>query len=332
MRRRAFLGSLACALLAAPLAAEGQQTGKIPRIGYLTLYPVTPTSSPALAGFLGGLRDLGYVESRNIVIDYRNAGGRAEQRFERVQELVNLNVDVIVAYGGIDAEAAAKLTRTVPIVMVYVSDPIAMGLIKSLARPGGNVTGLALLAPEVNTKRFEMLREIRPGITRVGLLWDLAIGPLAQMESLRPGYEAAARAIGITLHPLPVRVVKDFDSAFETARRERFGAVLLGPDTALQRANRNRIAELGVRHRMLMIAEMDHYAEAGALLSYGPDVRDLARRAATYVDKILKGAKAADLPVEQPTKFELVINLKTAKALGLTIPPSLLSRADEVIR
>lgn len=330
--RRHFVTGLAASVLVSPSATHAQPASKTaPRIGYLNLYPITPASSPALAGFLRGLRDAGYVEGRTIVVEYRDGGGRAERLVEKALELVALKVAVILAYGGTDVQAAIKATSTIPIVMVNVADPVRQGFIKSLARPGGNVTGVTASVADLTAKRLELLKEVRPGLARVAVLWDRALGPAGPTESARPGHQAAA-SLGITLQPLAVRQAEDLGPAFEAARRERAGAVMVGPDTLFLRTNLPRISALAAKHRLPTIGDVDLYAEGGLLMSHGPDVPDLARRAATYVDKILKGAKPAELPVEQPTRFSLVVNLKTAKSLELTLPPSLVARADRVIK
>jgi putative ABC transport system substrate-binding protein len=267
------------------------------------------------------------------MLEYRDGGGRAERLPERARELIALNVDLIVAYGPPDIEAAMRATRTIPIVMgVHSGDPVRSGFVASLARPGGNVTGVSSVASELIAKRVELLREVRPGIARVGVLWDLAAGPVDRLEAIRSGSNAAAKILGIRWHPIPVRVPQDFPAAFDTARRERVEGMLFGPDTQFLRSNLAQLAALAVTYRLPTVADRDAYAEGGFLMAYGPDLRDLFARAAHHVDKIFRGASPAELPVEQPTKFDLVINLKTAKALGLTIPPSLLTRAHQVIQ
>jgi putative ABC transport system substrate-binding protein len=326
--RRAWLAGSLGLLAAAPRVQA--QPGKVYRIGYLTVNPVSAQNSSSNPGrFLQGLRELGYIEGRDIVVEYRDAGGRPEQLFDRAAELVRLNVDVILAFGSVDVEATRRATQTIPIIMVYVHDPVERGFVASLARPGGNVTGLTTLGSELQGKRLELLREVRPGLMRVAVLWDLSLGSVDAGRRFLP--EDAARRLGIALHPLAVREAKDLDPAVESAARQGAGALMMGPSTQFQRAHRESIASLAVRHRLASIADWKEWVTGGGLMYYGPDVGEMSRRAATYVDKILKGAKPGDLPVEQPTKFELVINLKTAKALGFTIPPAVLARADEVI-
>ena len=333
MDRRTFLSGLTLGTLAMPRAARAQRAGKIYRIGCLSLNPVDPSSPGIFEGFLRRLRELGWIIGQNVTLEYRNGGGRAERLPEAAQELVARDVDLIVAWGGVDIRAAMQATRTIPIVMgVHSGDPVGSGFVASLRRPGGNVTGVSPVAPELIAKRVEFLREVRPGLTRIGVLWDLATGPVDRMEAVRGGYDAAERKLGIKWHPLAVRVPEDLPRAFEDARRQRVEALSFGPDTQFLRANLSKITELALRDRLPTVADREVYAEAGLLMAYGPDLHDLFASAAQYVDKIFKGAKPADLPVEQPTKFELVINLKTARALGLTISQSLLSRADELIQ
>ena len=332
MDRRAFIGTLAGGLLAAPLAAEAQQAGKVYRIGILSLNPIDPASPGILDGFFRGLRERGWMDGKNVILEYRDAGGRADRLRERARELVALNVDLIVAYGPPDIEAAMHATRTIPIVMgVHSGDPVRAGFIASLSRPGGNVTGVSSVTPELITKRVELLREVRSGIVRVAVLWDLAAGPVDRMESVRPGSNAAAKAFGIRWYPIPVRVPQDFPMAFEIARRERVEGMIFGPDTRFLRDHLPKLSAFAVTYRLPTVADRDVYAEGGILMAYGPDLHNLFARAAHHVDKIFRGASPAELPVEQPTKFELVINLKTAKAIGLTIPPALLQRADQVL-
>jgi putative ABC transport system substrate-binding protein len=325
MNRRAFLAG-AAALLAAPLAAEAQPAAKIARIGYLAF---NLASSPHLhEAFRQGLRDLGYVEGRNVVIEYRHAEGKAEQFPTLAAELVSLKVDLIVA-GAYQATLAAKnATKTIPIIMVAVADPVRMRLIASLVRPGGNITGLTLLAgTEIVGKHLELLKEAVPKLSRVAVLSN----PANPMHIVRlREVEVAGRSLRVQVQILKAQGPEEFDSAFAAMTRARAGALyVVGDPMFIQ--HRRRLAELAAKSRLPAVYELKDHAEAGGLMVYGPSTLDMYRRAATYVDKILKGAKPGDLPVEQPTKFELVINLKTAKALGLTIPPSLLARADQVI-
>ena len=324
--RRVFISSLALGLLASPLVADAQQAGKVARIGVLA--QGSSTDAPHIGeAFRQGLRDLGYVEGQNIVIEYRWAEGRAERLPDLAVELVNLKVDVIVA-GGTPAPLAAKhATRTIPIVMGGAGDPVGTGLVASLARPGGNVTGLSTLTPELGRKRLQLLKEVVPGVSRVAVLWNAA-NPYAVLNMRET--EAAARTLGVQVQSLEVRGPDDFESALPAAIRGRAGALIV-VDDPLTLTYRVRIVDFAARNRLPAMYGFREYAEAGGLMAFGASLADLGRRAATYVDKILKGAKPADLPVEQPTKFELVINLKTAKALGLTIPQSVLLRADQII-
>jgi putative ABC transport system substrate-binding protein len=323
--RRAFIGALAGGL-AAPLAAGAQQPAKVAR-GFLG------TGSPALTAnqleaFQQGLRDLGYVEGRNIAIEYRWARGRVERFPDLAVELVGLKVDVIVASSSPAALAAKNATRTIPIVFANAADPVDSGLVAGIARPGGNVTGLSLLAPEIVARQMQLLKEAVPKASRVAVLSNPGNSYTALLVKET---EAAARSLGVRVQLLAVRGADAFDSAFSAVTKERPGALFVLFDP-LFFAHQTRIAEFANKNRLPAMYPHREQAETGGLMAYGPDLRDNFRRAATYVDKILKGAKPADLPVEQPTKFELVINLKTAKALGLTIPPSLLQRADEVIQ
>ncbi len=322
MDRRAFLSTMAGGLLAVPLAAEGQQTRKVPRIGVLG--GQSPEISPPILVLREGLRELGYVEGQNIAIEWRWAQGKDERYPDLAAELVKLKVDIIVAPTTAGAQAAQRATKTIPIVMGFVSDPVALGLVANVARPGGNITGLGVPTPEIAGKRLQLLREVAPTVARIAVLSDPS-----QPADLR-GTEAAAQALGVQLQVWKVESGGELDRVFTAIARERTaGIIILGSTTLF--ANRARIAQLAVRHRLPTSAWARELTEAGCLMSYGANLHDVARRAAYFVDKILKGAKPGDLPIEQPTKFELVINLKTAKALGLTIPPSLLGRADEVI-
>ncbi len=328
--RRAFIGTLAGGLLAAPLAAESQQATKSPRIGYLT---PSLTANPSLReAFRQGLRDLGYIEGRNVVIEYRDAEEKEDRLPALAAELVALKVDVIVTSGGtLAALAAQQATKTVPIVFVAAGDPVSSGLVTSLARPGGNVTGLSLLFPELVGKCLEQLKQAAPGVSRIAVLEQRGAVPESTRRENLKSAEVAARALGARLQVVGARGPSDIDQAFSEMIKGRANglAVLSTPMFASQR---RRLVELAARNRLPTVYSFRVYVEAGGLMSYGPSTPDMSRRAATYVDKILKGAKPADLPVEQPTRFQLVINLKTAKALGLTIPPSLLGRADEVIQ
>jgi putative ABC transport system substrate-binding protein len=265
---------------------------------------------------------------QNITIEYRWADGKNERMPDLAAELANLKLDVIVTHGGAATAAVQRASTTIPIVIAAADDPLAAGLVASLARPGGNTTGLSLLTADLTAKRFELLREILPGLTRVAVLRN-PTNPISEPESRKA--EAAARSLGLQVHFLSVRDPDEFGSAFSSMRRERVGALFLLPD-AMFFGRRKELVDLTTSDRLPLVAHLREFADAGGLMTYGPNVVDVHRRAATYVDKILKGARPADLPVEQPTKFDLVINLKTARALGLTIPPSLLLRADAVIQ
>ena len=319
---------LALGVLAAPLAADAQQAGKVPRIGFLGV--TSPSDRPShLDAFRQRLRELGWVEGQNIVIDYRYAEGRVDRLPDLAAELVRLKVDLIVASAGTQAATAAKnATETIPIVMIYVRDPVGTGLIASLARPGGNVTGVSGSAGlELVAKQLELLKETVPKIRRVAILSNPANAyhQLAIRE-----VNVAARSLGVQLQLLEARGPNEFDGAFAAMAKERVGALLVLSD-AIFGSHRTRLADLAARSRLPAAFGVRDDVEAGGLMSYGPSILDSYRQAATYVDRILRGAKPAELPVERPTKFELVINMKTAKALGLTIPQSVLLRADHVI-
>jgi len=317
--------TLTLSLLAAPLAADAQPSAKVARIGYLSV--AGGAGSPSAEAFRQGLRELGYVEGQNIAIEFR-AEGKSDRLPALAAELVQLQVDVIVAFSSVAAQAAKNTTTTIPIVMVSSGDPVATGLVASLARPGGNLTGLTGLATELSGKRLELLREAIPSLSRVAVLWNSLDG--AMTLTFR-GIQAAARALGVTVQPLGVREAEDIDSAIAAMTEERPDALFMITDVLTRRHTRQVVDFAAQRQLPTMFEGRGPVAEGG-LMSYGPSFPDLLRRAAYYVDRILKGAKPGDLPVEQPTKFELVINLKTANALGLTIPPSLLFQADEVIK
>jgi putative ABC transport system substrate-binding protein len=327
MRRREFIAALGGAT-AWPLAARAQHAGKVPRIGLLS--PFSPSTTARWhEAFRQGLRERGWVEGQTISIEYRYAAGRAGLLRERVADLVRLNVDVIVTSTLTDALAAKTATRMIPIVVASAGDPVASGLVESLNRPGGNVTGLSQLAPELAGKRLEVLRELVPTLTRLAVLWN-SQNPTSTSALTWSETQHAARQLGIDLHSLEAQSADALDNAFDEASKAHCGALFITPD-AFFSDNIGQIAQLASRSRLPSMFHLREFAEVGGLLSYGIDRSDQFRRAATYVDKILKGAKPADLPIEQPTKIELVINLKTARALGLTIPPTLLARADEVI-
>jgi len=323
MERRTFMALVSGGFLTKSLAVEAQQARKVPRIGVLS--GQSPEMSPPILALREGLRELGYVEGQNIAIEWRWAQGKDERYPDLAAELVKLKVDIIVVPTSAGAQAAQRATKTIPIVMGFVSDPVALGLVANLAWPGGNITGLGVPTPEIAGKRLQLLREVAPTVARIAVLSDPS-----QPADLR-GTEAAAQALGVQLQVWKVRSGDELDRAFTAIARERAaGIIILGSTTLF--AYRARIAQLAVTHRLPTSAWARELTEAGCLMSYGANLPDVARRAAYFVDKILKGAKPGDLPIEQPTKFDLVFNLKTAKALGLTIPPSLLGRADEVIQ
>jgi putative tryptophan/tyrosine transport system substrate-binding protein len=320
--------ALTLSLLAAPLAATAQPPARVPRLGLLI-----PGSASAFASrleaFRQGLHDLGYLEGQNIAIAYRFADGKADRFPALAAELVHLQVDILVTDGTPAIRAAKQATTTIPIVMAASGDPVGAGLVASLARPGGNITGLSFQSDELSGKWLELLKEAVPQIAHVAVLWQ----PDAPGRSTLPFQEAqkAAQALGLQLQSLEVQSPDEFDQRFAAMTREHADALVV-ISNAWFFSHRSRLAELAVQHRLPAIFHLREYVEAGGLMSYGTDSNERYRRVATYVDKILKGATPADLPVEQPTTFELVINLKTAKTLGLTIPPALLSRADKVIR
>src|SRR3990170_4012581 len=323
--RRAFCSML----LALPFPARAQQPKKIPRIGWLEISSPTPEVLRLIGLFRKGLGDLGWVEGQNLAIEYRYAEGKAERLPKLAAELVRLKVDLIVTHSGAPIRAAKEATRTIPIVMVVSGDPVADGTVASLARPGGNITGLSILSPELSGKRLELLKEVVPKLSRVAVLGTSTYPGNTQI--LRET-ELAAGAFKVKLQYLDVLDPKDIETAFRAAGKGRADAVLMLVAGGVAGAHRTEIADLAVKSRLPAIYDRREFVDNGGLISYGTNFADLSRRAATYVDKILKGAKPADLPVEQPTKFELVINLKAAKQIGLTIPPNLLARADKVIR
>ena len=328
MDRRAFLGTLTGGLLAAPLAAEAQQTGKVYRVGVLTnVPPSTPAVSRNWEAFRQGLRERGWVEGQNIVIEYRYAEGRVERFPSLAAELVSLKPDLLVALPNAGARAAKRTTNTIPIVMVYVFEPVRDGLVASLGRPGGNVTGLtAVVSLGLVGKRLELLKEVVPTTSRVAVLSDAYPIDAADWNDM----QAAARVLAVKLQSLAVGSPNEFAAAFAAMTREHASALLVLP-FPLSYAHPGRIADLAATNRLPAVYPFRESVEAGGLMAYAANAPEMFRRAAYFVDKILKGAKPAELPVEQPTKFDLVINLKTAKVLGLTIPPSLLQRADHVI-
>ena len=306
--------------------AEAQQPARIPRIGILAA-PSASFLSPRVEAFRQRLRELGYVEGKNIVIEYRYAEGKLERLPDLAAELVRLKVDVIVTTGPAIL-AAKKASATIPIVFAAAGDPVGGGLVSSLARPGGNITGLSLMAPDLDGKRLELLKEAFPKVARVAFLWGSggARGnlPLTEME-------AAAKALGVKLLSLEVRSLDDFESAFARAKRDGAQALITAPSPLINTQQR-QVLDFAAKNRLPAMYPTSELVEAGGLMSYAPNYTDLYRRAADFVDKILKGTKPADIPVEQPTKFEFVVNLKSAKQIGVTIPPNVLARADRVIR
>ena len=328
MDRRTFLGVMTGGLLAAPLAAEAQQADKVYRIGILGNVPLTDPSGARFWGeFSQGLRDLGYVEGRNITIENLSSDGRYERLPALAADLVRHKVDIIVAPAAQNVLAAKQATRTIAIVMVSVGDPGGNGLVASLARPGGNVTGTSFLTSAMVGKQLELLKQITPRVARLAVLLNPANhGHLLALDEAK----VAARSLGVPLQAVEARGPADLEGAFAAMTGERAGALFV-PWDGMFLFHSVRITQLAARTRLPAMYGQRRYVDAGGLVSYGPSALESFRGAAAYVDKILKGAKPGDLPIEQPTKFELVINLKTAKALGLTIPPSLLQRADQVI-
>jgi putative ABC transport system substrate-binding protein len=322
MKRRAFMGTLAGGLLAAPLIGEAQPAGKVWRIGVLETTSVA-LNAANLEAFRQGLRELGYVERQNYAIEYRSADGRPERFPDLAAELVRLKVDLIVTRG-----TPAVLAAKIPIVMATSGDALGTGVVSGLARPGGNVTGLSTINAELVGKRLGLLKEAMPGIARIAVVQNMSNPTLVTQRKL---IEVAARSLGFQPQFLDVRTPEDLGRAFDTAIKQHADAVHVGSDSLTQ-TNRRRIVDLSAKHRLPSIYSSRDFVDAGGLMAYGVSYPAAYRRAATYVDKILKGANPGDLPVEQSTNFEFVINLKTAKALGLTIPQSLLGRADEVIQ
>jgi len=324
VHHRCIIVVLAFSLCVHLASAAAQQPAKVPRIGY-----VRAEAPPAvdIEAFRQGLREQGYVEGKNVFVEYRWADGNEERLRSLVAELVRLNVDLIVTSAPAATRAAKEATGTIPVVMVLVADPVAFGFVASLARPGGNVTGFAFLMPELSGKRLELLKDTIPQLSGVAVVWNAA-NPYKAYD-LRE-VQAVADALKVTVHTFPVRRPEDFDDAFKDATKSRAGGLLTLEDP-FTIAHRKRVVDLALRHRLPAVYGVRPFVDAGGLMSYGPDRADQNRRAAIFVDKILKGARPADLPVEQPAKFELVMNMKTAKALGLTIPHSILIRADKLI-
>jgi ABC-type uncharacterized transport system substrate-binding protein len=326
MRKAVFGFALSAMLFALCLSVEAQQPGKVPKIGFLVV-PSRSFFADRMESFRQGLHSLGYVEGKNILIEYRYAEGKLDRLPELAKELVSVKVDLIVTTGTPSVLAVKNATQTIPIVFAGVQDPVAAGLIDSLARPGGNATGLSILGPELSGKRLELLKEAVPKITRVAFLWGL--GPAAPVTVKET--QVAAQALGLQFQSLEVRDSKDFDKAFEAITKNRAQALLTNPGPIIN-THQVRIVEFATKNRLPAMYAGPEFVNAGGLMSYAPDYTHQFLHAAIYVDKILKGAKPADLPVEQPMKFEFVINLKAAKQIGLTIPPNVLARADRVIR
>jgi putative tryptophan/tyrosine transport system substrate-binding protein len=325
MRRReliALLGSVA----ALSLAARAQQPGKVYSIGFLTA-GASAAGTPALPAFVEALQELGWIEGKNIIFEYRYGENRLERLPNLAAELARLRVDVIVAAGTLAPLAAKHATTAIPIVMTSAGDPLGSGLVASLARPGGNVTGLSLMVPDLAGKRLQLLKDLLPRLSRVAVLWDAGNPYPAQVFKEA---ESAAQMLGLEVQSLEVREPDDFNSVFGAARSKNPDALVTVEDP-LTVGHRKQIVAFAARNQLPAIYGLREFVEVGGLMAYGASISDLYRRAAVYVDKILKGARPADLPVEQPTKFEFVINLRTAHTLGLTIPPAILARADEVI-
>jgi len=318
---------VALLFLAAGTLAQGQQPNKVPRIGFLSLGSASSMASRVDA-FRRGLREHGYVEGQNIHVEYRYAEGDQNRLREFAAELVNLKVDVIVTGGTIATRPAKQATNTIPIIMAYDSNPVDSGIIASLARPGGNITGLASLTTELSGKRLELLQQAVPKLSRVEVFLNPSDpGAVTAVKELEP----LAKGLGLAVYPFEIRNPEDIDKGFQAATKNRAGALMATGDP-ITFTHRKRVVDLAIRNRLPSIHGQIQFVEAGALMVYGTDEADMYRRAAKFVDKILKGAKPADLPVEQPTKFEFIINLKTAKQIGRMIPPNVLARADRVIR
>jgi putative ABC transport system substrate-binding protein len=327
-KRLTLVVALAFGVLCTPLAAEAQQSARVPRIAFLNLSSPLPSGAAPVGPFIERLRELGYEEGRNIAIERRWAEGKIDRLPDLAAELIRLPVDVIIS-GDTDAILAVRrLSQTIPVVMTLIADPVGSGLVASLARPGGNTTGLTIMASELAGKRLELLRLIVPRATRMAVLAHRGHRPTVQF--IRET-EVAARALNVPLQIVQVRSRDEFESAFANMIRAHAGAVIIQNSFLFSAQHLRRLADLAIKHHLPAMYPFRTFVEVGGLIAYGPNVGDLWRRAATYVDKILKGAKPGDLPIEQPTKFELVINLKTAKALGVTIPQSVLIQADQVI-
>ncbi len=326
LRPVALVVTFALGLLAAPLPAEAQQAGKVYRVGYLTNRPVSPATNLRLIAFREGLRELGYVEGQNLVLEFRSAKGKRERLPEVAAELVRLKVDVILVAGTRAIKAVKKATSTIPIIAGGAGDLVGTGLVASLARPGGNLTGSTRMATELGGKRIEVLKEAVSKVSRVGVIWSTR----QDREELRET-ETAAPQLGVKILPVKVRESNQIQIAYASMVKERADALII-LHSGFSYTNRRQLLELAEKNQLPSMCEQARWTKAGCLISYGPDVPYLYRRAAIYVDKILKGAKPGDLPVERPRKFNFVINLKTAKALGLTIPPEILLQATRVIQ
>jgi putative tryptophan/tyrosine transport system substrate-binding protein len=326
MKAKILVYALPALILAAIHIAEARQAKKVPRIGYLTAASAS-AMVPRANAFRQGLRELGYVEGKNILIEYQYADGKLDRLPALAAELVRLNVDIIVSGGPAATRPAREATSTIPIIMAQDGDPVGNGFVASLAQPGGNITGLSTVAPEMSGKRLELLKEIMPKLSRVAVFGNSSDPGNARVLKET---ELAAAAFGLKVQYIEVVSLADIETAFRSASKGRADAVLLIPNPILT-PHRAMVADLAVKSRLPVIYDTQ-YVEAGGLMTYGVNLPDLDRRAATYVDKILKGAKPADLPVEQPTKFEFIINLKAAKQIGLTIPPNVLARADKVLK
>jgi putative tryptophan/tyrosine transport system substrate-binding protein len=325
MKAKILVYALPALILTAIHIAEAQQSIKIPRIGFLVV-PSRSFFADWMESFRQELHSLGYVEGKNILIEYRYAEGKLDRLPELAKELVGVKVDLIVTTSTQSVLAAKSATRTIPIVFAAVQDPVASGIVNSLARPGGNATGSSILGPDLGGKRLELLKEVVPKITQVAFLSGLIATPVTVKET-----QAAAQALGLQFQSLEVGDSKDFDRAFEAITKNPAQALLTNPG-AIINSHQARIIQFAAKNRLPAMYAGPEFVDAGGLMSYAPSYTDLFRRAAVYVDKILKGVKPAELPVEQPTKFEFVINLKAAKQIGLTIPPNVLARADKVIR
>jgi putative ABC transport system substrate-binding protein len=332
MGRRFALSALALTLgIALPASALAQASARVPTIGVLSPSPATsPSAAPSREAFEGGLKELGWTPGQTVRVEYRYADGKRERLDALAQELVGAKIDVLVARSSQGVRAAKEATTTVPIVMSASGlDPVQLGFVASLARPGGNITGLTLLNDELPVKQLELLKEVVPRMSRVVVLGSAAV-PLNTKG--RQALDAAARTVGVQVQHVEIRDAAGLDSAFAEAVRAQANAVLVQADPFVLEANDRRVVALADKHRLPAVYWMDTYAQLGGLMSYGADLFDVHRRSASYVDRILKGARPADLPIEEPAKFELIVNLKTARALGLTVPPSVLARANEVIK